>query len=359
MAERNRDSLKQEFEDGERPSGADFADLVDSFINFQDDGVDTDVDGNLILSRGVTLGNSDSSSAGTMRYDGVDVQFFDGTDWSPLGGGGESIFSDAGSGSVAYGGGVLGIGDFTAASPTHRLDVALDANSDESERVRFGNFVVSNGTPGSASASDSFLYHEDNDPEIAFALRIRASGQVRLNAPGGQDIRLTQNGNENRLIVAGGGEVVVGANRALDDADGAIFQVNGAAYKSDGQETWDITSDARVKEDVMDLEFGLEEIKRIRPVRYKYTGAAGTPTGKNGIGVIGQEIEKVIPETVRKITPSKEHPEDLKDLRVYNGSSLIYVLVNSVKELSEQVEKQQVEIDKLLKNTNEINNHSD
>ena len=31
MSERTRDFLKPEFKDGERPSGADFADLIDSF----------------------------------------------------------------------------------------------------------------------------------------------------------------------------------------------------------------------------------------------------------------------------------------------------------------------------------------
>ena len=56
MTERKRDFLTNEFRDGERPSGADFADLMDSFINKASDGVSMDIDGNLVLSRGVKLG---------------------------------------------------------------------------------------------------------------------------------------------------------------------------------------------------------------------------------------------------------------------------------------------------------------
>ena len=55
MTERTREVLKPEFKDGERPSGADFGDLIDSCVNKANDGVSFDSERNLILSRGVQL----------------------------------------------------------------------------------------------------------------------------------------------------------------------------------------------------------------------------------------------------------------------------------------------------------------
>ena len=55
MSERNRQHLKQEFSDGERPSGADFADLMDSFLNKADDALSIDATGTLVLGQGMRL----------------------------------------------------------------------------------------------------------------------------------------------------------------------------------------------------------------------------------------------------------------------------------------------------------------
>ena len=78
MTQQSREYLKQEFKDGERPSGTDFADLIDSFVNKTND---VDDDGNLKLLRGVRLGDSASTDAGTLRFNGGKVQFRKSTAW--------------------------------------------------------------------------------------------------------------------------------------------------------------------------------------------------------------------------------------------------------------------------------------
>ena len=47
----NRAQLRQEFRDGERPSGNDFANAWESFLNQLDDGVKIDSNGNLEVNR--------------------------------------------------------------------------------------------------------------------------------------------------------------------------------------------------------------------------------------------------------------------------------------------------------------------
>ncbi len=340
MTTRDRSFFIATFHEGAKPTEENFTDLFDSFLHVNNDGLSLDADGNLVLSRGVQLGDSNSTTPGALRFNGVDVEFFDGAAWTAVGSG-SSVFTDVGGGDVTYAGGNVGIGTFVA-NPTHALEVNLGENTGPDQRVRFGNLVCSNG-PGTG-AGDAYVYHQNVDVTNAYALRQRANGEVRINAPAGRQIRFQQNDNDVRMAITTGGNVVVGNNNDIPGSGGAVFQVSGSAFKDDGSSAWDTTSDLRVKSDIRDLEMGLQEIKRIRPIRFRYTGACGTPQGLESIGVIGQEIENVIPESVKKIHIGQDRNNEIDDLRVYNSSALTYVLVNSIKELAAMVEQQAREI---------------
>ena len=242
--------------------------------------------------------------------------------------------SVGGSGEVAYAAGNVGIGDFAVAPPSYRLEVELSDNNGEADQVRFGNAVCSNG----AVPENGYAYfsHHNRSNNTDYALRQGPNGNMSINAPINQpiSIRQTEATKTNiRLGVTAAGNVVVGAETDID-SDYA-FQVIGAAFKTGGGDNWNVLSDARVKEDVRDLEAGLEQLMRVRPVRFRYNGKAGTRNGEEGVGIIGQEIEQVFPEMVKRVASGAE--PDHEDLRVYNGSGLTYILVNAVKELAGQV----------------------
>jgi hypothetical protein len=55
--------------------------------------------------------------------------------------------------------------------------------------------------------------------------------------------------------------------------------------------------------------------------------------------VLGQEIEKVFPEMIRRVSGGPDDEPDTEDLRIYDGSALTFVLVNAVKELAGKVEQ--------------------
>jgi len=271
---RNRQSLKPEFADGERPSGDDFAELIDSCLNFEDDKLDVDAAGNLILSQGLALGNSNRQTAGTLRFNsGTNrVQYHNGTSFVDLSGGGAGAFQPPGtpggaSGPVTYGGGTVGIGTFSN-PPTFQLEVNLAANTGEGQRVRFGNVVCSNGQGG----TDAFFYNRNlTNPATQFALQQRDSGEVLINAPANQRIRFTQdNGVTPRLAITQSGNVVVGAADNIQSPSSTVFQVSGEVFKTGTKDTWTLASDVRLKEDVRDLEAGLAELLQVRPVRFRF-----------------------------------------------------------------------------------------
>lgn len=349
MTERDRNYLKQEFKDGERPSGPDFADFIDSFVqksvdartDKSTDGISIDVDGNIALSRGLRLSDSASAAGGGLRFNGGQVQFNNGAGWTNVAGGGGGAFQPVGAGgAVAYTGGNVGIGSSAppfAASPTYRLEVNLGANTGTAEQVRFGNAVCSNGA--AAFNGYAVFSHHSHASNTNYALRQGPNGNVHINAAAAQPISIRQNGSTIRLGVSAAGNVVVGGEADLLGAGTAVLQVAGEAFKSAPGGSWQVPSDARLKEDVRELEAGLAQLRQVRPVRFRYNGRAGTTAGLAGVGVLGQEIEKIFPEMIRRVPGGLPGEPNQEDLRIYDGSALTFVLVNAVKELAGKVEQ--------------------
>jgi hypothetical protein len=342
MSNQTRDFLKGRFKNGDRPDANDFTDLIDSSLNKATDGLDMDSDGTLMLSRGLRLGDSAVANIpGGLRFNGGQVQVNNGAGWSNIGGGGGGggFATVGGAGAIAYSAGRVGI-NTGAAEPGARLEVVLGANTGPADQVRFGNAMIGSG--GAAFSSFAVYGHQTLGANVtavnaSFALRQSNTGVVHLNAAAGQVLSLRQGGNAVRLGITVNGNVVVGSESELAGAGTAVFQVAGGAFKNDGNGAWAFTSDARVKEDVRDLDAGLAELRRVRPVRYRYNGLAGTRAGLEGVGILGQEIEQVLPETVEKL-PADAGTGGMDGLRVFNPSALTYVLINAVKQLADKVE---------------------
>lgn len=87
------------------------------------------------------------------------------------------------------------------------------------------------------------------------------------------------------------------------------------------------TSDARVKENIVEIEDGLAKINALRGVTFDWNESAGISGGS--VGVIAQELLAVLPEAV---DTSNEEKYTVN----YNGA--IALLISAVKELSAEVE---------------------
>ena len=130
----------------------------------------------------------------------------------------------------------------------------------------------------------------------------------------------------NLAINPSGGNVGIGTS-----APTALLSVNGDANKI-GNAFWSTFSDERVKQNVQNYTLGLNEVLAIRPVSFQYNGKGlDKADGKTYIGILAQEIEKILPGTVTKIAAG-----GFTDLRQYNGSELTYTIINAVKELADR-----------------------
>jgi hypothetical protein len=96
----------------------------------------------------------------------------------------------------------------------------------------------------------------------------------------------------------------------------------------------DTPSDRRLKNDIEDLDYGLDDVMALRPVRYQWK--QNPELGKQ-LGLIAQELREVIPEIVH------EADDEQKSLSV-EYSSLIPVLIAAIQDQQAQIEAQNEEI---------------
>lgn len=97
------------------------------------------------------------------------------------------------------------------------------------------------------------------------------------------------------------------------------------------------TSDARYKTDIANLGYGLSEVMKLNPVTFRWKDELG---GNLQLGLIGQEVDSVIPEVVAK-GKSPEEPLGMS----YAG--LIPVLIKAIQEQQKLLESKDAEILKM------------
>jgi len=109
------------------------------------------------------------------------------------------------------------------------------------------------------------------------------------------------------------------------------------AYKPGGG-PWITTSDRRLKDWSETYTIGLDEICRLRPVRYRYNGRARMPAGQEFVGLHAEEVQQVMAEMVGT-TMVHLDPDDAEDTEVLTVDTgpLIYALCNAVRELRDQI----------------------
>jgi len=134
-------------------------------------------------------------------------------------------------------------------------------------------------------------------------------------------------------------EVVVGAALTGKGTATAFIGGSSGAYNAENNAAWTTTSDRRIKKNIVDNNIGLEKINKIKVRNFEYKTKdeiTELPThsaiDKKGIqvGVIAQEIEEVLPDTVKTQSTG---------VKAVNPDNILWYLVNAVKELKKEIEE--------------------
>ncbi len=117
------------------------------------------------------------------------------------------------------------------------------------------------------------------------------------------------------------------------------------------------TSDEREKKNIQNINYGLEDLLKLRPVSFEWKKEDGS--GKK-LGLIAQELQKVIPEVVRDWDwqeDEKGNPSKIpaSTLGVYY-SDLIPVLIKSIQEQQSIIDTQKIQLEAQAKTITTILN---
>lgn len=154
-------------------------------------------------------------------------------------------------------------------------------------------------------------------------------------------LNIGANTNSNAIFVSGSG-VSLGST-TLDSGYG-LQLINNSGQKAKAF-SWDTYSDQRIKKDVVDLNYGLNEVMKLRPVRYNQYDSLITnnqilltDSYKETIGFIAQDVHEIVHEAVTKGSECELWGMD------YN--KLVPVLVKSIQDQQGEIEtlKKQIAI---------------
>jgi len=156
-------------------------------------------------------------------------------------------------------------------------------------------------------------------------------------------------GGSRRFVIDDDGGLIIGTSTTTPFK----LRVEGDAIKTDGQVDWDIPSDKKLKKNIKPFKQGLDLILELNPVSYQYNGRAGTIDGKEAIGVLAQDLQKVIPHMVKEAVYTNPGDDGIEYLDgppanfknksseesylSINTSSMQWILVNAIQDQQELI----------------------
>jgi hypothetical protein len=202
------------------------------------------------------------------------------------------------------------------------------------------------GTNGFVSSNTSYLSSEIDQSSGNFT--IDCAGDIVLDADGG-DVLLRDNGinfggftsNGNLIIKSGSspttaatfsganvtfsGTVSTSSNLSVTGTITASSNITSSGTVTGAEVT--ATSDVALKENITTISDALATVDKLRGVDFTWKDG-----GKNGTGLIAQEVESVVPEAVLDVTTNDETTKTIA------YGNLTGVLVEAIKDLKKKVE---------------------
>lgn len=193
---------------------------------------------------------------------------------------------------------------------------------------------VTTGDDNTGVGHNSLLGVTTGDKNTAMGSAALANAPAALTGcvAVGTEAGLSLGGAYDNSVMIGRSATVTGSNGiaiGYNTTAGAntIRMGNTSITTANIQVAWTVTSDARFKTKVSDLDLGLALVKALRPVTYCRTGS-----DQEELGFIAQEVETALPRSLGLVQKD--------DAGVYGlrKDDLIAVLVKAVQELSARVE---------------------
>jgi hypothetical protein len=229
-----------------------------------------------------------------------------------------------------------GVNIFYSPAPTGTAGGALNFwNSWNSGQAKMG-MISSICTDGSASYGSALTFSTAGSGSLTERARITSGGAFLVGTTdaafnAGVGIKLTQSATVPAVSVVGSGSTNANSGYTLYSTGAAAyrFYVDYAGTIFATSTTISAISDQRLKENVQDLDVGLDKIMALKPRKFDWKAGKGKDI-KGDRGFIAQEFEQVFPDLIDEWKdPAPEGEEPYKSVR----ADLIPVLVKAIQEL--------------------------
>jgi len=144
--------------------------------------------------------------------------------------------------------------------------------------------------------------------------------------------------NNSNLIISGNVGIGTFSPQYKLDVQGSIFASTGG-YTQSGLNTWTITSDRRIKENIIKASYTkcLENVKNIELYKFNFKNDILNSIDKNQLGFIAQEVKEFFPNAVENKIITDKNGKKL-DLLTLNTTQIDYTLYGAIKQLIKKVE---------------------
>jgi hypothetical protein len=181
---------------------------------------------------------------------------------------------------------------------------------------------------GAGFTGPGYLLHLQGDtPEICIENNLESQGGILFRdtqAISDQWARISYDCSDNHIKFRYGNGVT---------GEGFRFTNTGTFYAAADIVAYYSFSDARLKTNVKPLENSLEKVKQLQGVSYEWID--GERKGRTEVGLIAQEVEKIVPEVVRE----QKRLGDDTEYKTVDYEKLTAVLIEAIKELTNKVEE--------------------
>jgi len=164
------------------------------------------------------------------------------------------------------------------------------------------------------------------------------TGDVGSTSYGDNDIKLTV-GNKRG---SGGGNIQLTPGKSEEGGADGLVIVNGSGTVSG---SWTVSSDVRFKKNIEPIDNGLNIVESLNPVKYdlrKDEFPDKKFSDKRQVGLIAQDVEKVLPEVVNT---------DAEGFKSIDYAKINVLLIDAIKEQQKSIDELKKEIE-LLKSKN-------
>ncbi len=183
-----------------------------------------------------------------------------------------------------------------------------------------------------------------------------SSGTLLIGTSAGGYSSATLTGTSNRVTVTNSsGGITLSAPQDIATTSNPQFGSLGIGTAASGtageiRATNQITSyysDERLKEDIVEIQDALEKVMSLRGVTYKPNSIAESLGYKkqNEVGVIAQDVEKVLPEAVKPapfdimLFENTEISRSGENYKTVQYEKLVPLLIEAIKELNKEVQQ--------------------